>query len=515
MNKTITISVKKTALSVEQIKTDFVQNLLDTFLSYWYTLDMKEWSAFNAFAASPMHKKNQHSVSLVERIKEALRKDTTELRGEDLILRYTSAKASDAMPIKMQALANEFQTLIDLIKKYLAYKQLMENPLDFQRMLTKSLKQRNNNELFQQNVKCFEQKLSEMPLTIMVASDQWWLAHQSYYHQHTEQISNPHVFQENLKAYDQLHLLTLLRNYLEYLNRNQRTVERDDFELEKKIKFILHQSKPSNVLAQLYHLVISLFKSSDEDQSKHYHQFKETYPRVNLQIAKADRLVLVKTVINYLSILHYQYGGQTWLFEVFYWMQRLNKEELYEFEGSISDDEYLNFSLTALAIGDLRAFKQFEIKYSTLLDPKIKAHVLGLCKAYFLEKEHKVDEALALLNQYFPLGSKEELKYNLRAKELRVMLCYEIDDADMPNILYNLFKFCQRLIEKELMTALAVAPHFNFYEVVKNLDRYKNPDPDKKVQQQEQALKEIKQRIQAEEQIANRSWIERKLAVIV
>lgn len=498
-----------------QVKTDYVQNLLETFLSYWYTLNIKEWSAFNAFVASPIHKKNGYSVKLIERIKEALRKGTTELRGEDLIARYTSAKTNDPMPIKMQALVEEFNTLIDLTKKYMAYNQMVENPLEFQRLLTKNLKRRNNNELFQQAAQTFSESLEEVPLTIMVAADQWWLAHQSYYHQYTEQISNPFIFQENLKAQDQLQQLILLRNYLEHLNRNQRTFEKDHYQLEAKVNFMFQQSEPSPGLAQLYLQVIKLFVANEEEQSKNYHLFKGTYPEYNLQIAEADRLVLIKTVINYLTRLHYKHGGQSWLYEMFYWMQRLNKEELYEFEGSISDDEYLNFSLTALAIGDLRAFKQFEAKYSPLLDPKIEERVLELCKAYYLEKEQKMKEALDVLDAHFQLGSREELKYNLRAKGLRTILCYEMDAPDLPKVLYNLFKFCQRLIEKELMTAQAVAPHFRFHEAVKAMDLYNNPDPNRKAQQQQQATETIKTLMASNEGIANRTWLEQKIALLL
>lgn len=515
--KRILLFSKKLDALQEDYDWEDVQNLLDNFINYWHTIHFKEWSHYIEFISASIHKKNKHTSNLAGRIKEVMKENNPTLSIEDLILKFTPAKASYSIKAKLKALANEFNTLIDLTKKYLVYKQAIDSPIDFQRLLTKRLKRRNDNGLFQQTVNDFELLLypENVKPTIMLSLERWWLAHQNYYHQYTEQISDGLVFQRNLEAYEAFHQLVTLRNYLEYLNRNQRTVETDHYQLQEKADLILVAVSDNALpVVKLYSQLIKTFKEYQDHQHDNYFLFKEHYAQFGAQIEQVDQLVLAKTAINYLEKPHYKHGGKTWLTEIFKWMQYLNRECLYEFEGTISDDEYLNFALVAIALDELNAFEQFEVKYESKLDSDYKDHVLGLSKVYYLQKLQKSEDALAILDTWFPLNSSEELKYNLRAKVLRVMLNLENGEAELRDVLYNLFKFCKRLIEKLVMTESAVQPYFRFHDVVKQLNLYYHPNPNKKAIVKKEALEMIHILMASENHIAHRLWLEQKIADI-
>lgn len=491
------------------------QNLIDSFVNYWYTIHFKEWSHYIDFISASIHKKNKHTSNLAGRIKEVMKEKDPILFIEDLFLKFTPARANYSIKSKQKALIDELKNLIDLTKKYLVYKQAIDSPIDFQRLLTKRLKRRNDNGLFQQTVNDFELILNadEIRSTIMISLERWWLAHQTYYHQYTEQISDSAVFQRNLEAYEAFHQLVILRNYLEHLNRNQRTIEVDYYKLQEKANYILAEIHDNaNPILKLYSQLIKTLREYQDHLHDNYYLFKTLYTQFGAQLAPVDQLVLAKTAINYLQRPHYKHGGKTWLKEIFKWMQYLNSENLYEFEGTISDDEYLNFSLVAIALDDFKALEQFEAKYAPILDSDYKDHVLGLSKVYYLQKKQNNREAREILDKWFPLNSSEELKYNLRAKVLRVMLSLENGETELSDVLYNLFKFCKRLIEKQIMTENAVQPYFQFHEVVKQLNKYYHPNPNKKEANKKQALEKLNILMASNDEVAHRLWLEQKIA---
>lgn len=199
-------------------------------------------------------------------------------------------------------------------------------------------------------------------------------------------------------------------------------------------------------------------------------------------------------------------------------MKYLSQKGLYGFDGNASDDEYLNFFLIALALEKKEELSYFQETYTKLLDQKIKDQVLNLCQTYVLQKEHNISEALNLLENTFPLNSKKSLKYDLRAKELRVMLNYENmlilkKDGDTVDELErnidNLTKFCQRLIDGDHLSENRAAPHKNFRRVAAKLFllQSKVSDDEKKA-----ILQDIQKMLDSHAPLSHRSWINKQLA---
>ncbi|MBP9078263.1 MAG: hypothetical protein KBG02_15450, partial [Haliscomenobacter sp.] len=221
-----------TAKEVQQAEE--INQLLSDYLDYWRALQPREWSAFVAFAKSPIHKENAYSPLLIERIKEAWRKGTSELRGEDLLARFTASKASDSFSHKLDLLQSEFKTLLALIKKFLVYEEAMESSLGFNRLLVKSLKSRNAEHLFESSVQALRKKIAQLPFSVEAASELWWLDQQVYYRQKAQHVTDRDLFKRNLESSQLLFELTILRDYLEHLNRNFTVEEEDTYGLAHK-----------------------------------------------------------------------------------------------------------------------------------------------------------------------------------------------------------------------------------------------------------------------------------------
>lgn len=143
-----------------------------------------------------------------------------------------------------------------------------------------------------------------------------------------------------------------------------------------------------------------------------------------------------------------------------------------------------------------------------------------MCKSYALQRQQKIDEALKLLEDTFPPSSKKHLKYDIRAKELKVILCYEnvlakkgegktIDDLER-NI-ENLKKYCKRLLRDDFLTEQTAAPHRNFHRVAAKFYLVQSKDTfDKK----KVLIQKIQKLLTQKEPISNRTWIKKQLALL-
>lgn len=513
----ISIKFQKATAQNQSARIAGIQHLLDEYLKLWGTLSSKEEIQLIAFAELNSSKGERFHSGLIERIREALRKGSKELRGDDLIRRYVNVSKNDGTELKLQKLEQVLKALIELIKHYMAYAEMVNHPLTRQQLLVQNLKRRQNNEVFQEAVEQLDQLLRREPLSLLVAADQWWLANQRYYHQYAEQFSDNTLFQKNLEAFDGLYQLGVLRNYLEWLNRGLNLTEEDDYDLRAQVKAMWGRGIMSTPVAELYQLMIQVLELGGEKGLGVYAQFEQTYVEKSPQLAPIDRFVLTKVRINYLGQIYYDTGDVSWLKQAFAWMQYACREELYDLEGTISDDEYLNYAVVAQALGEGEAYQVFAQKYQNYLDPSIREQVLGLCNAYLLRDQGKRDAALKELDDFFPMRSQEELKYNLRAKDLRVMLYYEQmvqeDNNDssigaLTRSLDNLSKFCKRLIQNNILKEDAVRPHQRFRKIVQVMDRWHGQTEEAKRQE---AIDELEELMTVKDVVANRMWLKREI----
>ncbi|WP_421795559.1 hypothetical protein [Haliscomenobacter sp.] len=495
------------------------ENLIEQYHSYWLGLSTSERVLLKDFMNSPMHACNQQVLDLSTYLSTHFKNNkNVKFTNEALIRKYSSGRKAEHLSTHWSKFIEQLKTLIGLIEHFLVYQQVMGEKLVYQRLLVKSLKERKNNDLFLKAATDFRTSLNKSQLTIMVAADKWWLEHQCYYHKYTDHSSAQSIFDRNIAAFDTFNQVTFLRNYLEMLNRN---VPNEPLiaQFNLALEHILTTQAKFPTLIELYITLIKILKCTDEIPSPDYFDFKKTFFNGQYELAKVDQLILAKTCSNYLYIVYTQLGSP-WLDEVFEWYEYISQKGLYGLDGTTSEDEYMNFYLIALALGKNKELSFFQETYTKMLDQKVKDQVLSLCQTSALQKENKIVEALALLNNTFPLNSKKSLKYDLRAKELRVMLSYDImlmrqKDGDTVDELErnidNLKKFCQRLIESNRLSEDRAAQHQNFRIVASKLFLLQSKA---KQEEKKAILQDIQKLIDNNAPLSYRSWILKQLATL-
>lgn len=492
---------------------------LKQYRAFWEVLTSKERLALVEFIKAPMHKCNRYVAELAAHLNIALKNDrVTLLTDEKLISRYSSGRKTDSAATHLSKLTQQFDTLLKLIEQFIVYTHVLNDKHTYQKALVKSLKERNNHGLFLKAAADFRTSLNKTPLTLMVAADKWWLEHQCYYDTYADLSNGSNTFEQNINSFDTFYELTILRNYMEMFNRNvpsTELIEKFDYPFESIAKGDI-EKKPT--VAKLYLEMINILKTKSEIPNQYYLDFKASFHKAQ-QLAKVDLFILSKTCVNYLSGLYYQFG-LPWLDELFEWLMFQYNNGLYAVEGGMSDGDYLNFFLVAQALEKYEFLEQFKKSHSKLLDISIKDQVLALCQSYTFLREKKIMEAWDLLEEVFPLNSPKQVKYDLRVKELRVMLCYEnflLDQADedkkegVVKTIDNLNKYFQRLVEGDHLSKERTSPHINFRWVVSKLYYYyKKTNENEKVT----ILIEILNLLNSNAPFSNRFFINQQLSKI-
>ncbi len=496
---------------------------IENYHAFLACLKSNEHSAFIEFVKAPIHGVKEDVVDLATYLEHGVNNTQIHLLDDAaLIRRFSSVRGTQKISEHLTGLYQKLEILLELIERFIVYNQVLTDKPLRHRALVKGLKERNSNGLFVNAAGDFRSSLKKTHLTLMAAEDKYWLENQCYYHQSTDHTTDPEVFERNIEAFELFNQLATLRNYLEILNRSVQDIQRAeqyDLTFNTIVKQVEKQSTYP-VLIKLYILMINILKTGNELPSPFYADFKVSFHEAKNELAKIDQLILVKACINHLAHVYYQLDAH-WLKEMFEWMKYLSQNMLYNVEETIADGEYLNFYAVAQALDEMDVLADFEKKYRKYLGKEVKAQVLDLCRSYSLQREEKIEDALKLLEKTFPSHSKKHLKYDIRAKELRVMLSYENvllqkkweekPMADLERNIENLKQYCQRLVKRKVLTEQTSAPHHNFQRVASKFHLLQTKIDEKK---KNSFIKKIEKTLDKGEPISNRSWIKKQLALL-
>ncbi|AEE52732.1 hypothetical protein [Haliscomenobacter hydrossis] len=501
------LSFKFTGLTAtEDAKARQINVLLTAFATWWSLLKPSEWTDFVDFVGFSSGKEPAFNLELLRRIKQALQKKTEQLRGDELLAMVAKTSTDE----KLGQLKESLKDLFQILKDYLVYAESSKNPQVYHRLLVKSVRERNRGDLFQSVGDEFARYLKKVPSTIAVAADQWWLDHQRYYNQYTDHT--PELFLQNLQSLETFNQLLVARNYLELLNQGLTKAVEDTFALQQKMELVIKYGEPVNETVLLYRHLIETIQGGD--QINLYHTFVDVYHRHETQISKEDRLILAKMAINYLYIRYHKTGERAMLEAIFGWMKIMSDQDLYNFEGTIHDAEYINFFMVARSTGELAAYHKFREKHLSFLEPGVREQVDALCTAFLHFDAQEYTQALSILLETFPPGSQEKLKYNLRAKVLRIMVQYAFKnqgistaDDDLIRSIDNFGQYCRRLLEKKIMNKKTIEPHQQFQKIALLLAKFEgSPEEEKPIQ-----LARMKEKLSSTTPIAYRSWLEEEI----
>lgn len=443
------------------------------FMTWWEILTQDEKNAFRHFLPDA----NENGKTIVDRILQAGRRRDTNvvtINGSQLLKKCFPAQL-ELFETKLAALSEEIKALIKLVSPFLIQVELQVEPHIQQRLLIKSLKRRSNNKLFKDAISEWQEAMKEKKeKTLMLAENLWWAAHQNYYHLKTEHFStDQNLFIDVVAFFANFQQLAVMRNYLELLNHGQSLLTSSDpviLQLQRDAANIIQQEEKTPLIG----MYCELAQLMTEAGLNHYHRFVQLYLKHNNKMAKADHIILNKIVINYFNRLHKRTQSETHSRQIFAWMLQALRQDLYHFEGTISDASYLNFFTMACRLKKSEYYALFAEKYGHFLDPETKDLVLNWCEVKLLFENQEYQAAREKLTQYFPMYSKLETKYDFRIKGLRVMVNYHCKvlyvndkhaDEDLRNSIPNLYKYSKRMIEKG-MNIQEANDHLEFVKIV-------------------------------------------------
>lgn len=455
---------------------------LKEMLPWINLLKMSELSDFQKFILIYVEKENGgFYIELARRVKFALENETHQLRGTEILANCTPQGVT--ISTQLAFLEEAFNSLTDFLKDFLVYLEARRDKSMYHRLLIKRLLAQNHKALFLETTKRYQKLLRNLPSTILSANDQWWLDHQLYYnHFNDHTLTYKDTFYNNLDTYYALDCLVVLRNYLEMLNLNLVVNQKDLTWLKTKLKAIQENPGHTNPTIILYLQLIELLEAKEnllsitEKFETQFLGFTEIKPK---KIAPVDQLVLIKTLTNFLALTQDPELLKSNSKKLFFWLNYLGINEIYLETKTMSDGDYLNFFMVARSIKRFADFEVFKKKHRAHLNPDIIPLIDGLCSAFMAFDHAEIKKAIKILDKVFPSRSQEELKYNLRAKGLRLMASLElvlIGDKDGVELYEkaqeNFNKFCNRLVQKKHYTKEGLITQYKFHENVGYLYKF-------------------------------------------
>lgn len=485
-------------------KKDVLKKETLKLIATWSLLKKEEMYDVKNFLEWRFPREKAPEVDLYKSFRQAIYKETQERINGRNLLHHLFPSIPEEKALKK--LGSLLEKLEETLLEYISHTEMSKNPFIQSRALIEGLKKRGDTALFTRESKKFHKVLKEAPSTIMRKSDTWWLSHQEYFHQYTNQHTpEKHLFEPAFRHLLSFFELTFMRYYCEQLNRNNLMKSELKQEFDRVAALFSPQEQEEPVL-RLYRLAAGLL-SHRADQSQ-YIRFKSGFEQYNEQLAEADKLVLLKYGLNAAFFL-YEYGVENMTHEMFYWARTGVEKRIFFFENVISDDEFINVVLSAAAGGEFKRQLDFIEICKPYLNESVrdKACLLAMAYYHFYREDYTI--AVDLLLKNFPQYSQHELKYTLRAKSLLVccyltqVIFYDHDPLEFEKTIENLRKFVSR---EDILSEEKQTPFLNFIRICKGIYNLHFNELGGKADKQK-GKQELLQKLEKSDRTTSKYWL--------
>jgi hypothetical protein len=461
---------------------EFAKKEFGLFVQVFEILAETEWDPLISFLESPYFNEDSRIAKLYQRILESRRLGSERINGRPL-LKFVFGDLPES---KGKALLRKFlKALPDLVITYIEHQEIRTNRRLGGRVKVLSLKRRFDSSFFDGAAAEMEQTLSDMPTTLMQFEEFWWLHHQQYFHQYTQQYheTGAAYLSKSIQDLQLFYQLTALRYYCEVLNREKILGKELIFASfkQKAGKFIDEDS--SLPLINFYSKLARLLQFPDE--LRFYTSFKSYYGEFKGQLAQPDQLVLIKSVSN-VWIRKYEKGYENGPKELLYWAREGLRAGVYLFESSLSDKEYLNIAIAAGLAAELSFMENFIEGYKEELEESIQDRAYHMARIYLHFYRNDLITVLEELGKYFPAHKSFDHIYTLRVKVvylLTYLICY-IEGVQIPTedgedkLLMQLEAYRKYVYRTDFLDETRRAPLKSFHDFCNKVYKYAAGNPD-------------------------------------
>lgn len=473
-----------------------------------FSINYEEVPKFEAYIKFSPFKSNggANLDKLFAHIATSIKKGTAKVNGNVLLKKLFSETSPTKTP---EDLEQRLKELYDCMLEFIAVNQIRGSKILKQRILLEDLRRRNNQSIFEAQGKRFKKLLKDEPLSIHIAENLWWINHQFYYRQNSEQHSSG-AFYDCHTQLEQFIQLAALRNYAEHLNRQALLIDENPPELSQMlVEFSINRSADVPVI-EAYKRIVTLFKSVEYND---YLYFKSHINENSSEISKEDLLALIKFAINWCVI---QFDNKRILSpgEVLHWIKILDEKRLYIIENTISENEFLNAINTIASNRDFDYLSDFINRFEEYLDASSRESTINLANAYSLYHHSAFEKVIQVLDKYFPLGGQYPHRYNLHVKTLRIRCYLELNETSgdfqvsFEKSASNFEKYLKRQFEGNKLNKYYFEGYMNLIQLSRLLYSY----PFALVENKEKLKGDILSFFNSNENIKGRAYFQRKLS---
>lgn len=480
---------------------EFAKKEFGSFLQVFEILAESELDPLIRFLESPYFNEDGRIAKLYQRILESWRLGSERINGRPLL----TFVFGDLSEQKGKTLLRKFlKSLPDLIITYIEHQEIRTNRRMGDRVKVLSLKRRSDSNFFDVAAKAMEQTVSDQSTTLMQFEELWWLHHQQYFHQYTQQYhqSGTAFLSKSIRYLQLFYQLTALRYYCEVLNREKILGEEAVFGSLKKEAGKLIDENSTLPVINLYSKLARLLQFPDEQ--RFYLAFRSYFEEFKENLAQPDQLVIIKSVSN-IWIRNYEKGLEHGPRELLHWAKEGLKAGAYLFENNLSDKEYLNIAIAAGLAGEFTFMAQFIEDYKKELENSIRSRAYQMAHIYLHFFRNELITVLEQLGEHFPAHKSFDHIYTLRVKVVYILtylICYienkeiSIDGTQDPEdkLVTQLDAYRKYIYRAGFLDQTRRAPHKSFHDLSNKIYKYAAGNPDHQTHAKKAALlKEIKE----------------------
>ena len=456
----------------------------------------KELKKLEKFVSSPYFNENEEVITLFHYIREQFDfslVDPAEGKAELLTKEAAFNALFPGESYRDLRVRHLMSALNKLAKRFLAIRNFEDSPVLPHLHLLRELRTQTPGKVYELSMKEALQSLAQQP----VHNDEF------YYHRFLlESERNLYLQQQNVRSLDsniQLavdsldlsYLITKPKSACAILN-NQKVLDLENrILLLDEIRRHIDQTDYSAVPAILIYGLILRTLTEPEEES-HFKGLIQALDENADQFSKAEAREMYTFAQNY-CIRKINQGLVDYLESLFAIYENLLDREIILEAGLLSPWDYKNILVVALRLSRFEWAEHFVRKYKNYIpeDFRENAYTYNLAKLHFYKKEYS--EVLKLLQQV----EYEDVFYNLDSKVMLLKTYYDLEEIEALYSLMDSFRLFLR--RNKLITESHKRNYLNLIRFVKQLSRIR-PGETKK-------LKQIKDKIEATEQIADVNWL--------
>lgn len=403
-------------ISFKNQKNSFFEDIsLNSLFALWQDLTPAEIKSLK----TAQKRKGRNLNLFMNRLWSSYQQGSTAIQGQSLIKTIWDNQPPQHPRRSVKQLLNEVQRMTEWVMLEYSFHEKKEIRT---RILSLVMTNRPSKKVFNYYIAQFERQVQKDGRSLQRLHDSWWINSQLYYQQGQDQYQRKQGIrmQEIDQGLDDFYWMAKIRNHVEAKIRNQIIYSADGTAKEMIIPEEWAEKSDYATTVQLYEQLIDFF--DHWDSIRHFRQFGERLKKEVLNINEEDRSIFLKYVILRCN-LWIEKGESSFTREIFDWTCWGIEQNAFIINKEISDDSYMNIASAAIFAKEYD--KQLE--YMLLLKPYLPKYTRELSfktmLSYYYLHCHRYQEAIELLDTIYKKYKQPPIKYNLRAKSLRLR-CY-------------------------------------------------------------------------------------------